>query len=526
MTPADDAPRIPLPVCLAAWVALSLLAGGLVFGVADHGIHLAFQDMVAHPSRWSGDLLLLARPHHHSLFWLLQAPGAALLGLPAWTLALHLVVLVATGLAIRSLAWTLHRDHVAVAIALIALAVAWPAPGGARTLDPLLLNRGAALPLELFAVVLLLRRRPALACGLTGLAACIHVPSAAATASGLLLAWAVAGERTTRRERLAPLAAPLAALPVLLPWLLGDATEGLARVDEAWRMVLTARLPHHLLPSTWPATAWLVLLAWLALAGVALLRVESLRSKRRSLVALGAGLLGWAVLVGGVGGSGFGLALGFQLEPWQATRLLIVVAAVVAAGWIAERGPVAAAARSTRGPARRTALLLALLVGAWLLGRFPPDGRDRARLLPLGEATEEADLARALADATPVGTMIAVPPDRFESARWRTLRPLYVTWKDGGEGLFSRAVALEWRRRMAVASGCDVLAEPAPRGNAAIRARAADCLEGVDRRALATMLEAEGVDVLVLRATADDPPGPAPVLVQTRRYRAVRLSPP
>ena len=76
MTGPGPSRRVPI---VAAWVALSLAANGLVFGLADHGIHLPFQRMVLQGDRWQGALLAEAFAHHHSWFWHLQAPFAALL---------------------------------------------------------------------------------------------------------------------------------------------------------------------------------------------------------------------------------------------------------------------------------------------------------------------------------------------------------------------------------------------------------------------------------------------------------------
>ena len=127
-----------------------------------------------------------------------------------------------------------------------------------------------------------------------------------------------------------------------------------------------------------------------------------------------------------------------------------------------------------------------------------------ARLLPLGEGSEEGEVARWLRDQTEPGTLVAVPPHRFESERWRADRPFFVTWKDGGEALFDRGVALEWRRRLELACACGPLDAPLTSTRepgarlAELRGRLADGLHRAEPSALAGAMATEGAGVLVL----------------------------
>ncbi len=53
-----------------------------------------------------------------------------------------------------------------------------------------------------------------------------------------------------------------------------------------------------------------------------------------------------------------------------------------------------------------------------------------------------------IAAEVPPGALVAVPPHALPSVRVHGSRPVFVTWKDGGEALFDRDFALEWARRM------------------------------------------------------------------------------
>ena len=610
-----DRIRSRRPLIVAAWVGLSLAANGLIFGLADHGIHLPFQRMVLGADRWQGDLLRDAFAHHHSWFWHLQAPFAALLGLPLWTALLHLAALFGTGLAVHLLAETLFESPRAPGLALLLLALGQPALGGADTLDPLLLNRGVALPLELAALWLFLRDRVPGSFLALGVAAWIHVPSATALAFALGLAWLVESRGRPTRERAAPLLFAAAAAPLLLRWLLaGDAVEGVWRIDPEWRSVLEARLAHHLSPATWTARGWLAAVAWLALGGVGLARERPRDDLLAPLLWVVGGLIGWSLLAGLLGGTLLGVGLGLQLEPWQAWRFVVVLAALAGAGWLAQvqaadlpgrvgrgllvllfavgqaplalpvlglvalaerrsvlaferwqapllwgcamaiglasgwldgavaLGVVAAAvclglALPTRvgpveealvAPLRWPPLLIGALV-LWSAGHWPADGGRMARLLPLGEPSEEAEVARWLRDHTSPGVLVAVPPHRFESERWRAERPFFVTWKDGGEALFDRGVALEWRRRLELACACRPLETPLAATRepgarlAELRGRIADGLHRADPAELAASMKGEGAGILVLWSYEPAPVIERELLHRTTSYHVYRL---
>jgi hypothetical protein len=440
-----------------AFAGLTLAFNGYVFGEADHAIHLCFLDLQSHPTRWDGDLLAASSRHHHSLFWFLQAPLAELLGVPLWTGLGYLAALVATGAAIFHLSMVLWKSRAIAILTLVVLAPSQFALGGALTLDPLLLNRTAALPLEVFAIAALVSRRTTLSFALLGLAANLHVPSASGLAAALTAVHLLRclRQRSVRgidwREALSPLACPLLASPVLARWLLdGGAARTSFWVDPAWRDVLELRMSHHLFASSWPAEHWISMSVWI-LAGMAALAVRGLDRERTLLLSLIAALCLWSIMAGEFLGAQMGIALALQLEPWQAFRLVTILSASGAVAGLWHLQDSALPRPLARGLLCFT-VLLALLVG----------GPQRRIFLPTGELGEIRELSKAIATQVPVGARLLVPPVGLESLRWRTLRPQTLTWKDGGEALFDRSFALNWRLEMQHLCACDPFTEPLP----------------------------------------------------------------
>jgi len=435
------------------YAALSLLANGYVFGVADHNIHLAFLDMARHAGRWDGDLLATAARHHHSLFWTLQAPLADSLGVANWTALAYLISLVTTGAAAYHLSLVLWARTSTAILSLSLLAPAQFALGGVDTLDPLLLNRTAALPLELLAVALLYVRRPMWSFVALGLAANLHVPSAAAlTAALAALHWSkLPGE--SKSYLLLPLLCPLLALPVLIPWFTSTGTPGTEIwVDGPWRAVLEARMSHHLFAATWHADEWLKMGFWLSLGALCLSLRQRPEAARFVMKLIGALCL-WALTVAVLLGDSLGLALALQLEAWQAFRFVTILCAM---------GAVAALVELPQRGLPRAASIAALV--AVLAASLQFHERAQRRYLPGGEHGEIRELGQWLEGNVPQGTKVMVPPVGLEQLRWRSLRPSTLHWKDGGEALFSRSFALNWKREMERGCACRPFPEPLPSG--------------------------------------------------------------
>ena len=432
-----------------AFAGLALACNGYVFGQADHAIHLCFLDYQSHPARWEGDLLAATAKHHHSLFWMLQAPLSRLLEPPLWTALGYLSAVLATGAALFHLSMVLWKSRTAALLTLLVLAPAQFALGGVSTLDPLLLNRTAALPLEIFAIAALAAGRAPLSFGLLGLAANLHVPSAAALAAALTAVHMMpikglkTPERAPWKRVLTPLLCPLIASPLIAQWLAtGGASASSLWVDPVWRSVLDVRMTHHLFAANWAADQWFKMAAWM-IAGLALVALRPRDTARDLLLALIAGLCAWAVIAGELIGAQLGLALALQLEPWQAFRFVTILCASGALAGLVhlQRGSLAK-------PMANGLIVLTVLL-AFLLG-----GPERRSFLPMGEQGEVSELAAAISAKVPQGEKMLVPPVGLESLRWRTLRPQSLNWKDGGESLFSRSFALNWKRAMERSCDC------------------------------------------------------------------------
>ncbi len=443
-----------LPAC--AFAGATVLCNGYRFGVADHGVHLPFVDMVFHRERWEGDLLVEAFAHHHSLFWYLLAPFVEVLGAPLAYALLHLGASILLGGVLVRLLETLGARGVGLWAALLFLAPAHFALGGARSWDPLVLNRTVALPLELAALHLALRGEPLRPLALLGLAAWLHAPSAAAMAAGLLAMAVFEPRGRTRRMLLGFGSFALAAAPLaVVAAASGGLGSSLQRVDGLWWQIVRLRLPHHVLPSTWPADHWIWGLGILSIsiAGVARLRPKQADLRRRCAAVLG-GLVLWAVVTGSVLGEGAQLALALQLEAWQATRFL----PHLAAGLIL--APLCAAAEQRARALPAWAVILAALGLGTLLARCSPTA-EPWRVQIFGEEESERALGRTIRAAVPPGELIAPPPETFESLRVHSQRPSLANWKDGGEALFDRGVALRWLDEVSAGCACDPLA-PSP----------------------------------------------------------------
>jgi len=418
---------------------------GYVFGRADHGIHLVFVDRLLHPARWTGDFLDQAASHHPSLLWWIEAAASSLLGMPLAFGLLHAAALVGTGIAIERLVRSLGGGGHAALAALLILAPAQFALGGVATLDPLLLPRGAALPLEILALAWLIEQRFAAAFALLGAAACLHAPSASGLAVAACVLFAGRGELRRPRRWLCPGLFFVGALPVIWLWAAsesGSANGILTPVDDPWMAIIDLRLGRHIDPSSWPISEWLGMAAWMGAGALAIRRATGLdRRGRGSLLLLALGLILWA----GVGGTFLArhlrLALALQLEPWECFRFVTLLAGCALGLW--------AEGRPRLGPAG-----FAGIAGIALLISYSSFGHD-PRWEPTGPEGPKVEFVRQIAAESPPGSLVAWPPGGFESLRWQAAVPGTPTWKDGGEALFDRALAMRWLKSMRALCDCD-----------------------------------------------------------------------
>ncbi len=424
-------------LCGVVFVIVSACTNGLVVGLGDQDIHEVFVHAAAGSDTFDADLLSSGGSSHPSLvFWVLAAArglfSADIVGFVG-VLGLLFATGVAVGLLARAMAPTQSAAWV------LASACAAPSQlvlGGAPTVDPLLLPRLVALPLELWAVSLVIQRRWGLALGLTSFALVVHAPSASALLVAALISYGVVGPR-----RMGPLVlVALGLLPAL--WILDWGAMGpVSLSDDAWRLV-EARLAHHLVPTSWTAGLWVAAGAW-ALGALTLTGRLSGRSQVRALLL---GLFVWG-LIAGTAGALLRAKILLNLEPWQGARLIALIA-VTAASCVALHMP------------RRVRLVSALALFGSCVALASPRWK-------VGEADWDISTLGAWAQSnTEVGALFVVPPDLTPGFRVAAQRPIYGQWKDGGEVQFDPALGLRWASRMRSLCACapfvDLPAESSP----------------------------------------------------------------
>jgi len=454
---------------------VAVAANGLVAGAGDHGIHEVFVAAAGGSDAFAGDLLHGAARRHPTVVFALLAALRRLADSRWIGLGGVLLGWFGTGVAVGALSRALGAPRSSWLWAAVATAPAQLALGGAPTLDPLLLPRGVALPVELFALVFLVRARWAPAFALGGLSLLLHAPSGSVVLVGLVAAWLPG-----RQSRSAPLWALLGAIPAAL--LAQPALGGLFPPD-LWP-ALQARLAHHLLPLSFPATSWGVAAVWSAAA---------LRSSRGHPL-MGRfvfGVLGWALLAGALGPA-LRVTLLLNLEPWQALRVIVVLGPTLL---------LASPALTHRSRLLLGAALLALCVWA-----APAPWR--------AAPADVVALGRWAHQSTPPGAIFVLPPDLPPGFRPAAQRPTFGTWKDGGELQFDPDLGREWVRRMGVLCECAPIIEAPVRPEAEVFARsrsgAARLGAAFDARSDADLLRlaaAEGAAYVVRRG-----PGPGEVV--------------
>lgn len=501
--------RTLLLVALAAGVALA--SQGYGFDTSDQAIHLTILRERLSPGGLEGDLVAAHADAHQSLFWDLQAPVVAALGwarLPALYLGLWAVALVGAMAGLAAIASALGLGARATALGLLLLAVPRACPGHVFTWEPELINRTAAQPLLLFAIASLLRGRLLVAGLLTGLAFDLHATTAVHTGAALGLA-ALLDPALRRRVPALIAGFAVGAAPLLARMHGGDALW----VDEAWREILRIRMSHHLFPQSWPLGVWAAAALQLGLLGWGLGGLTG--DARRRVAGLALGLLAVGPGLGTLAATAMPLAPLLALHLWEAWIGVAILGFLAAAGraealW-------AAGARARVAVAAGALLLLASPEARWM-------DRARAPEWSVEGDPERAVLADAVARRTRPGEALLVEPGDLEWLRWRAHRPLYVTTKDGGEAVFSRAFALSWRARLTEVAGVDPLtqAEPGWRGYLQVREAASRAFAAHAAETLSALAAREGIRWLVTRADTRPPKG-ARRDVATRRYRLWKL---
>ena len=469
--------RWALPPVLAA---LAVAVQGYQFGANDQTIHLTLLRRLVEPGILGGDLVATHADAHASLFWHVQVPLVRLVGwerLDEIYLAVYLGCLVATFALLQRLGETLFRRRWAWVLGPLLLVVFRACPGHVHTFEPSLINRTFCHPLVLWALLLALRGRVVPAAAVCGLAFDLHASTAIHTLIAVLVAGAVDGGQR-RRLPMAVLGFALCAAPLLV-MVFYRGGPGSWWVDPEWMHVLRWRMPHHLFPGRWPAGVWAVATFQLGLylVGSRWIEDRTLRVRCHGVVL---GVLICGPLLGTLVAGPLPVAPLLGLHLWESWIVLAVLAYLVAGGALAAliTGP---------RPAWRAcgAAALVLLLGgeARLMGRSEP--RVWQWRAPDGDA---AQLVRTLRGVIGPGERLMVPPTGMGWVRPASGLPVLVTVKDGGEVVFDRGMALQWRAALADLCGEDVLAGEPPAdewlGYRTVGRRAAAAFAAQDPRAL------------------------------------------
>lgn len=369
------------PALILAGAALFIVlatanAGGYRYGVSDQAFYAAAVLKARTPTLFPRDSSLLASESSFMSTDKILASLSRLghLDLPSLFLVVQVVTLVTLFGAGAAFCRALGLSWWATTLFLAFLTLRHHiTKTGANTLEGYMHPRVLAFALGLGAMAAILRRRPWVA-SLSLLAAALAHPTTALW-YGLVAAPATAIDRPQWRPWILG-ASALVALTLTWALMAGPLAGRLQPMDQAWLAVLADR--DYLFPSRWPAYAWIINLAYLALI------LSVWRARRRRGVALDAetGLIvGWITLVvvflGSVPFEAFHVALAVQAQVDRVFWLLDVAATAYLAWWILS-GPLGSTAR------RRTLVVFVALLLAAARGGYVLRHADGRRLVQVG----------------------------------------------------------------------------------------------------------------------------------------------
>ena len=454
--PATDEGR---PLTPAWWVAATLVfcllatlnAGGYRFGVADQAFYLPAIQRHLDPASFPRDRLIIDDQDRLNVFTAVVAAGVRQTSIPvhvwfALTYAASLVLLCGGILAIgRALGFSRWAMLAAAAALTLRHRVGMT---GANTLESYGHPRLLAFAVGLWAVHALLRGRTWQAIGLVGAAFIVHPTTA--LWFGL---WVGVGALVADRRWRLWLTAGAAAAAVMAGWAItaGPLGAQLVTMDPEWRGVIGAK--DYLFTHTWPASAWLTALAYVAAvaAPFAWRYRRGGTAEREPAYVAGLGAL-LAVFLLSLPATAAGLALAVQFQVSRVFWMFDVAGTVYVAGLIADGVRTNHGLRLQTSRARYTAIVLILAAVArggfvkWIEHPERPVARWTLPADPWHDAC--AWLAR-----TPVDTLVLAHP----SHAWRYGTSLRVAAgrdvvleevKDTAMSMYSRRVAMHVLERI------------------------------------------------------------------------------
>lgn len=435
-----------LAACLLPFIILATAnSAGYRYGASDQAFYAPAILKRIDPTLYPRDSDLIRSQARLTLVDEVLGPVARATGAPLSTafVALQLAALSLLALAALLLAGVLYRTRWAAVALMAALTLRHAiTKSGTNTLEGYFHPRQLAFAIAGLAVVSFLRGRYGMMGALVAVAGALHPTTALWFAIWLSVA-TLLGEPRLR----APIAAGVTAAAVAGVWALvaGPLAGRLVRMDAVWLETLAAK--DYLFPLNWPASAWLVNLAYLPVivwiyrqrrdAGLLVPREGALVAGCLSLVLVFAATLPF---------NAARLALAIQLQPSRIFWMLDFLA-VIYVVWAAAEGATAGARR-----ARMVALAIVFLStvrGAYIMFVEFPDRR-------VAQVTvNDDDWGRAMAWARGSRAGSGWLADPGHAARYGTSvrvaaeRDVFVeAIKDGAVGMYDRRVALRTRERV------------------------------------------------------------------------------
>jgi hypothetical protein len=445
-----------LAVSLLPFILLATLnSAGYRYGASDQAFYAPAILERIDPSLFPRDSDLIRSQARLTLVDDVLGPLARATGvpLPAAFVVLQLLSLSLLAAAALRIARTLYRTGWAVVALLAALTLRHAiSKSGTNTLEGYFHPRQLAFAIGAFAIVSFLRGNYRAMWMLVAVAGALHPTTALWFAIWLAVATVLAEPRL---RLLTAVAAVAGAVAVAWGLYAGPLAGRLVRMDSVWLETLAAK--DYLFPLNWPATAWLVNLAYVPIillifrrrrdAGLLAPRESALVAGCLSLVLVFAATLPF---------NAARVALAIQLQPARIFWMLDFLAVIYVVWAAAEGAGADRRARDLTAEARRARLVaLAILTlsatrGAYImLVEFP----DR-RVAQVTMSDDDWGRVMAWARASPAGSGWLADPGHAArygtSVRVAAHRDVFVeAIKDGAVGMYDRSVALRTRQRVA-----------------------------------------------------------------------------
>jgi hypothetical protein len=435
-----------LAACLLPFIILATAnSAGYRYGASDQAFYAPAILKRIDPALYPRDSELIRSQARLTLVDEVLGPVARATGAPLSTafVVLQLTALALLALAALRIGGALYRTRWATVALMAALTLRHAiTKSGTNTLEGYFHPRQLSFAIAALAVVSFLRGRYGVMCALVAVAGALHPTTALWFAVWLSVATLVSEPRLR-----VPIAASVAAAGVAGVWALvaGPLAGRLVRMDAVWLETLASK--DYLFPLDWPASAWLVNLAYAPIifwiyrrrrdAGLTVPRERALVAGCLSLVLVFAATLPF---------NAARLALAIQLQPSRIFWMLDFLA-VIYVVWAAAEGVTAETRR-----ARMVALAIVALAtvrGTYIMFVEFPD----RRMAQVRVNDDDWGRAMAWARASRAGSGWLADPGHAvrygTSVRVAGERDVFVeAIKDGAVGMYDRSVAIRTRERV------------------------------------------------------------------------------